>query len=262
MSACLFQGVRFIPCLKSRRVLYPLIPRTKTVSWFSELPELFGTTKEGTNLDKISGYAIEQIQHKLSNLGGAGKRFETEMTEIQKLIDNNDPPKFENGLTELGELLGFSTEHPKGKAPPDSVWKLADTIVLLFEAKSNKEKEGRVSIDTCREAKGHYDWAEQHITSFHDVQKKFCIIIDQRTKLDKDAVPKYAEGLYYIHIDRIREIFKTIDGVLTRIRNQYTKYDEEEIRLKIYDELKQYKLDPESLIAEIENKPLSSLPLQ
>ena len=232
---------------------------SKTVSWFSELPELFGTMKEVKDLDMLTGYAIEQMQKKLTDLGGAGKRFETEIKRIQELIENNEFKQFENGLTELGELLGFSTDHPKGTAAPDCVWELADTILLLFEAKSNEE-EGGISVGTCRQAKGHYDWAKQNIASFEKFTNKYVIIIGQKTKLDRGAQP-YVDDLYHLHISRIREIFMTIAGVLRRIRSQSMKFEEEEIRQKIFEELNNVRLAPENLIDEIEKTQISKLPL-
>ena len=82
----------------------------------------------------------------------------------------------------------------------------------------------------------------------------------RKTKLDRGAQP-YVDDLYHLHISRIREIFMTIAGVLRRIRSQSMKFEEEEIRQKIFEELNNVRLAPENLIDEIEKTQISKLPL-
>lgn len=64
----------------------------------------------------------------------------------------------------------------------------------------------------------------------------------------------------FMHISRVRQIFEDISGVYLRIRSQFIIYKEEEIKSKIMEELIHKKLDPESLIKEIENAKLNKLP--
>jgi len=232
---------------------------SKTISWFSELPAVIESDAEsGKDIDLIVGYQIENIQQKLAEFGVVGERFERKMNEIQALIDDDTPPKFEEGLTELGELLGFSADHPSGTAPPDSVWNLNNKIFILFEAKSSEKEEGVISIDTCRQANGHCNWAKEKLPHFDEATKKICVVISKRNHLDSNATA-HANNLYYMHINRIREIFKAIVGLLRRIRGQSTDVSEEKIRPKVLEALKEEKIDITSLIEETEGKPLSEL---
>ncbi|CAD6491016.1 MAG: hypothetical protein FFODKBPE_00078 [Candidatus Argoarchaeum ethanivorans] len=232
---------------------------SKTISWFSELPTVIQSEAESVeDIDLIAGYQIENIQQKLAKLRVVGPSFERKMNEIQALINDDTPPKFEEGLTRLGELLGFSAYHPGGTAQPDSVWDLNNKFFILFEAKSSEQEEGLISVHTCRQTNGHCKWAKQELPHFDEATKKICVLISKRTILDRNATP-HANNLYYMHINRIREIFKAIVGLLRRIRGQSTDVSEEEIRPKILEALKEEKLDIKSLIEEIEGKPLSEL---
>ena len=110
-----------------------------------------------------------------------------------------------------------------------------------------------------KEADHHYNWAESSISFYDRIDRKYVVVVSPRGKIDEQALP-HAKNLYFIDIGRVREIFETISGVYRRLRSQFTTYDEEEIQSKILDELIHRKLDPKSIIMEIENMPLNTLP--
>lgn len=231
---------------------------SKLISWFSEIPQPNGKIKEEIDYDSTTAYAIERIQRLLNKLGGAGRRFEDEMNRIQELINKDKYSSFEEGLTALGELLGFKSHHTNDTAAPDSVWQIEDSILLLFEAKSEESEEDGISVSTCRQAYGHYNWAKTNFPLFDKIKKKITIIITRRTKLDKQAQP-HAEDLYYLGLDRIRKIFTEITGILRRIRTRSIEYNEDELRIRIYEQLTINNLDPESIIKEFLKYPISKL---
>ena len=230
-----------------------------TSSWFSDVtfPSEISISKEKLSTGNIC--SAEHIQENIINFGVTGKTFEIKINEIKELIFDDNYSKFEEGLKKLGNLLGFESDRPSDQAAPDSFWRIADSLIILFEAKSEETKNDGISVKTCREASGHYDWGKSKISRFEDITKKYVVVVPQRTKIDTQAIP-FSNNLYFMHIDRIREIFNNISGVYSRIRSQFTSYQEEEIKSKILEELINKKLDPESLIKEIENAPLSELP--
>ena len=162
-------------------------------------------------------------------------------------------------MTKLGTLLGFMTKHPSDQAAPDSVWQISDSILIIFEAKSDENEEGGVSVRTCREANNHYNWAEYSIPSFDRIDKKYVVVVSPRSKIDEKALT-HGKNVYFMDIGRTREIFETISGIYRRLRSQFKTYDEEDIQSAILDELISKKLDPKSIIMEIENMPINKLP--
>ena len=231
---------------------------SRIISWFSELPNLVDDSTSVDDIDSLSAYAIENIQGKLKKLGGVGKLFGKELNKIERLVNNDDYDKFEYGLTYLGELLGFKSKKPLGEGVPDSIWKLSDKVLFLFEAKSEESEEGGISKRSCLQAKGHYDWAQTKFPEYKYFQEKLSIIISHRNQMAKSALP-FIDNLYFMHINRVREIFDEISGIINRIRSHSINSEEDKVRIKIYNELKKKNLDPFNILQELKGKPLSSL---
>ena len=227
-------------------------------SWFSNvtLPPKISITKDEMSVANI--YSVENIKKNIIRYGITGKTFEMKMSKIRDFISSDSPNKFEEGMTRLGSLLGFDTKHPTDQAAPDSIWQITDSLLILLEAKSEQRGDYGIPVDTCREARGHYDWAKSNISGFDNMSKKIVVIIPNRTTIDKQAIP-FADNLYFMHITRIREIFEEVSGVYRRIRGKYATYSEEEINSKILEELIQKKLDPENLIMEMMSVPLDKM---
>lgn len=230
-----------------------------TSSWFSDVALPTGIDIPKDKFSTVNICSAEQIHENINDFGTTGKTFVTKMDEIKDLIYSDISEKFENGLTKLGVILGFEANHPSVKAAPDSVWQITDSLLILFEAKSEETKNDGISVSTCREANGHYNWAKSNVSGFDKINKKYVVVAPQRTKIDKLAVP-HADNLYFMRISHIRQIFEDISGVYLRIRSQFITFKEEEIKSKIMEELMNKKLDPESLIKEIENAKLNKLP--
>ena len=203
--------------------------------------------------------SAEKIKKNIIKLGVTGKTFEERMNVIKDFIYDDTPSKFEEGLKQLGYLLGFESDHPDDQAAPDSIWRIANSLLIIFEAKSDQKGDHGIPVDTCRESDGHYKWTKFKISAFDEINKKYVVVTSQRTKIDKQALP-FTNNLYFMHISRVRDIFENISSVYRRVRSQFTAYDEDEIKSKILEELAKKKLDPQSLILEIENAPLNELP--
>jgi len=231
---------------------------SRIISWFSELPNLDVSISSEADIDVLSGYAVEKIQKTLRDLGGVGDRFETELKKIEQFIRSDNYKQFEIGLTKLGELLGFETERPLINGAPDSIWRLSNKILILFEAKSEESEEGGISKSYCQQAKGHYDWAHDRITEYDQFHEVLSVIVGYREKLETSAL-SFAEDLYNININRVRDIFNEISGILRRVRDHSINFEEEKIRIKIYEEIRSKKLDPINILHELKDKPLLGL---
>jgi len=229
------------------------------ISWFSELPSSVDKVGTGSeNIDVLSGYALENIQNLLDKFKLTGPLFENKMKVFHDYIYEDKASDFEEGLTNLGKLLGFDSYHPGKEAAPDSVWTLNDEIIILFEAKSGEKEDGVISVDTCRQSQGHYKWANSTHKNYADYKKKICVIISKRKKLDGNAVA-HSDDLYYIHINDIRQMFEKITGLLRRIRSQSSAYNKESIRIKLFEELESSRLTTNEIIKLFESRPLKVL---
>jgi hypothetical protein len=68
--------------------------------------------------------------------------------------------RFEQGLRQLGELLGFEALRPDGQADPDGVWRDGLEQRILFEAKTEEKPENPLSAESVRQANTHHRWVE------------------------------------------------------------------------------------------------------
>ncbi len=245
---------------ESSNELYNMATKcARTISWFSEFFNTLERHTSNVDIDLYSAYSVEKIQENLSELGSIGKLFEKKIDENKKLINDNKSTQFEMGLTEVGNMLGFEAYRPSVDSDPDSIWRLGDHFAIIFEAKSKKDSDSVISVDNCRQSYGHYNYANND-DFCKGAKKKIVVVVTGCNFIKKDAV-SHTDELYYINIDRIREIFNDISGIYRRIRNQLTKYDSEAVRQIIFTELKNKNLDPETLLKEFENKPLKDLPV-
>jgi len=231
----------------------------KTVSWFSEFLSTIEQPELDEEIDNFSAYSVEKIQDNLSSWGSIGKSFEKKIDENKNLINSDNPTQFELGLTELGNMLGFNACRPNEKSDPDSLWRLGDHFVIIFEAKSDKDKGGFISVDNCRQSSGHYNWANND-DFCSDLEKKI-VVITSPCKFIKNEAISHADNLYHINVEHMREIFDMMSGIYRRIRAQLINYDNETVRQMIFSELKEKKIDPDSLLKEFKNNPVSELPV-
>lgn len=219
----------------------------RTVSWFARLAHQFEPEPTAESQSQhLTVLASEFINNYLTTLGTVGARFDKAMTEYETLIKDNDAKKFDRALTELGKVLGFDADKPKDDGAPDSIWRIGGGHVLLFESKSDETPQDKISIRTCREATGHYNW-ERSRPFFTQNAKLYSIVITPRTVLDKAAVP-YADNLYYQPIDAIQQLFREADACLRLIRSKSPDLETEQRIQLIQTELARGKLTPETII--------------
>lgn len=171
---------------------------SNTISWFSEFFNSLTDSEIDVKIDEYSSYAVEKILENLSEFGSIGNYFERKIDEISKQIKSEDPVKFEVGLTQLGELLGFQTFRPNEEACPDSIWRLGDQIIIIFEAKSQQSPDHGISVQTCREANGHYNWSNND-EFCQGAKKKIVVVVSPRELLKVDAAP-HSSDLYYMNM--------------------------------------------------------------
>ena len=231
----------------------------RTISWFSEFFNRLETKDIQEEIDQFSCYAVEKCQDNLSEWGCIGKTFENQIDQVKELISNDKAKPFEIGLTDLGNLLGFEAHHSANDSDPDSIWKLGDHFAIVFEAKTGKKPDNGISVDNCRQSIGHYNTANND-DFCKGVEKKIVVIVTH-CKFIENAAIQHTGELYYMNVDRIREIFEIISGIYRRIRTQLINYDNETVRQMIFKELKKYNVDPENLLKEFESKPLKDLPV-
>ncbi|MGD0338156.1 MAG: DEAD/DEAH box helicase [Bacteroidota bacterium] len=230
----------------------------RTLSWFARLAHEFGATPTRQSQSQyLTVLATEFINSYLMNLGTVGRRFDKVLSEFESKIRVTDSDSFDQGLTELGKMLGFDAEKPEGVGVPDSVWRIGGEFVLLFESKSDESPDDKISIRTCRQAQGHLNW-ERSRPFFTQNAKLHCIVVTPRSVLDKAALP-HSDNLYYLSSDAIRKLFREADACLRLIRSKSPDLESEQRLGLIQAELLQAQLIPEAIIKHLTSTRLADI---
>lgn len=217
--------------------------------------DIHDTSTDNTDYLLIS--ASEFVNNYLTSLGTVGSKFEKSLKEHDELIKNTSADKFDRALTELGKMLGFDAEKPDGTGAPDSVWRLSNDYVLLFESKSDESSSDGISISTCRQAQGHLNWQKSR-PFFSQHATMLSIVISPRTFLDKDALP-HAGDLYYQNIENIRKLFTETGNCLRTIRSKSPDLEPEQRISLIQSEFNNSNLCPVKIIERLTKNKIVNL---
>jgi hypothetical protein len=232
----------------------------RTVSWFpyalkSILPER-GPVEDASELQAL---ATESMVDLLVSLGPTGPRFQKKMEEVESLLKAREPKDFDRGLVELGQLLGFNSWKPPGKAAPDCVWQLGDQLLFVLEGKSDEAPEGGISVQNCRQASGHLDWAAAN-SSLKDIKTKYSILVSPKSSIDADAVP-HGKDIYLLGILETFRLFEKAKSILLESRETMTTNTNTELGDRVLQGLIRTNLTPEEIRVSITSKPVTELPI-
>ncbi len=208
----------------------------KTVSWFShELKFIMPEKVHGDEANDLQASQVEGILGQLSKLGSTGPKFGEKMAKIEALLRETDAKKFDRGLVELGNLLGFTAWKPEGKAAPDAIWQLGYQQAFILEGKSDESPNNAISVRTCRQAASHLDWAQVEGNSVTAKEKKSILVTPQST-VDKDATP-FTDSVYFFSVASTLSLFDKIRSALTLSREIMTRETTDELRERILQKL-------------------------
>ena len=228
-------------------------------TWIREAVRLIGIDVSEQAIDDPSLLtAAESIEKRIQQVGVAGAGFEDEAKAMIDQLESADATKFEQGLERLGYWLGIEARRPTGSGVPDGVWSFADEKFAAFEAKSNEQPAGPISLSTAREAQGHRNWVESNVEALESTPISVVIISDRET-VANDALPQ-ARGLFVISLTFVRQLGKKVVSTIRAIRAEASETSNEDFRRVIAERFKSEELDPRSIQAALQRNPLDALP--
>lgn len=230
----------------------------KTVSWFpTELKSMLSEHLATGDITDLQARQIEEIVKLLRWMGPTGPRFMKKMEEVGRYLGTTDPKSFDQGLVELGVLLGFTSWKPPEDAAPDAVWQLGYELLFVFEGKSNEDPKDGISIQNCRQTSGHLDWSKAQ-DDLKDIKASYCILISPKSRIDKEAIP-YSDNIYFLAISDALRLFGAAKSALIESRNIMTTTNTDELRNRVLQILTQRGLIPEGVRALLTSKLVKDL---
>ena len=230
-------------------------------TWFREVVRFIGSESDFPPIeDPLLLIVAEAIERRIQQVGVAGVGFEKEAEDVIKSLESGDSTPFEQGLEKLGYWLGVDAMRPLGQGVPDGVWSFGEERVVTFEAKSNEQPTGGISLSTARQAQGHVNWVTGN-TQQTDSTPISAVVISDRQQVAHAALPN-AEGLYVVTLKSIRELGRRTLSTLRALKAQASETGNEDFRQAIAERLKNERLDPKNIQAELLGNPLRDLPVE
>ena len=228
-------------------------------TWFREITRLVGfDDTEQIDGDLLLIVASEALERRLQQFGIAGAGFENEAKAMIDLLDSGDAKTFEQGLERLGLWLGVGAIRPIGSGVPDGVWSFGEETVVAFEAKSDEQPTGPISLSTARQAQGHIKWVQSNIQASSSVPIS-TVVISDRSTIAGEALPS-TQALFVINLSAVRQLGLSVMSTMRALRAQASETSNEDFRRIIAERLRDDKLDPRNILAALLHDPLSSLP--
>ena len=152
----------------------------------------------------------------LRKLGIRGGRFDAHLSATAANLAVDTASGFEQGLRELGELLGFEAVRPSGQADPDSAWRAGDECWILFEAKTEERSDTPLSADTVRQASTHERWVANELQ--WDPPAQILTIVVTHKELVHSAAAPIAGDVRMISPEALRDVGELAFEALREVR--------------------------------------------
>ena len=232
-----------------------------TATWFREASRTVEYDHELDDPgDDMTLSVAEAIESRLQQVGVAGPAFEHEAQLLLDQLQSADAKTFEQGLERLGQWLGVSAIRPQGQGVPDGIWSFADKAIIAFEAKSEEQPNGPISLDTAREASGHINWVRAKMRVPDEIPT-CTVILSDRTTVSDVALPNAAE-LFVFDLTRIRKLGQRVVSTVRRLRAEASTTANEDFRRVVAERLQTDKLDPNNLLSELRAAALGDFPVR
>lgn len=156
-------------------------------TWLKEMRELPGA--EEVLLVPEDIVAVNQV---VARLRGQIKprRINTDLTEMQESLDQDEAIRYERGLTTLGSFLGAEASKPKGQGRCDSAWVWGTAMWMTIEAKSEEHNGGLLPLKDVRQANTQLDQLAADRGMDHPPARSLAIIVSDKLSVD----PQHAQA--------------------------------------------------------------------
>ncbi|ORV80839.1 hypothetical protein AWC11_27660 [Mycobacterium interjectum] len=230
---------------------------SSTVHWFATLAYSDLGARVVPDIALVDLKAAERIQNKLRRIGFHGNGMNKQAELLTERLQGISSTPWEEGTTQLGQLLGFDAHHPGGTNDPDSVWVADDTLAFAWEAKSEEKPDGEVGATTATQTAGHAEWVRGRNLVGESAQVPTFLVSD-RTRLGEGA-DVHCGNICIVSLDEVRNLAIETVAVLRRVRAQGLTGDDLVLRDTIITEFSSAGLLPTRLRERLSRRRLRDL---
>jgi hypothetical protein len=187
-----------------------------------------GTEPEvGSDYDTRSARAAEVLRR----LGVRGSKFEAQMVELERRLNDDAAKPFEMGLEMLGELLGFESVRRTDTAAPDGTWRDGQWIWFVFEAKTEEKADNPISATEVRQALTHQSWVASNL-GWEQPLEAITTLIAYKKTIDP-AAASIAERLCVVDPEVIRDLGRRAIALHREIRGRARGLSDEALAARL-----------------------------
>lgn len=188
------------------------------LSAFKQNSRLF-RPPEGVQYTKLSHGGINRAQ-KISEYIKSKDNLTSLLLEVDNILENlsfgGSSDIFEDGINNLGKLLGFETERPERKysCGPDNLWQINDTHYWIIECKNGVTSDRGISKTEAGQMDTSIGWFEEKYEGCENIP----VIIHPSNKFMQDAFStKQLYSLQQANLEklknRVQNFYKSFSGL-------------------------------------------------
>jgi hypothetical protein len=230
---------------------------SSTVHWFATLAYSQPGATSAPDVARVDLKAAERIHAKLRSIGFYGTGLNKQEEMLNARLGSASHTQWEEGLKQLGNLLGFDARHPGGTNDPDSVWIADDTLAFAIEAKIEENPDGHIGATVATQATGHAQWIRHH-QLVDETANVPTFLISDRTTLAEGA-DVHAGETCLVSLDAVRQLAAEAIAVLRRVRSEGRVGDDLTVRDVIISAFSNESLLPTQLRERLSNQRLGEL---
>ena len=230
----------------------------RAVHWFAELA--YGELGESAELDVSPDdlRAVERAHAKLRTVGFHGRGLTRRGKSLRGRLADTESTPWEEGLKQLGQLLGFEATHPSSTSDPDSVWIASERLAVVWEVKSEENPDGDIGTRTAQQASGHVAWVTEHHGLASDA-RILPVLVSDRRRLGQGA-RVHVNDARIVSLDEVRDIAEQALAALARARARGQIDDDAALRGTLVEEFSKSDLLPTQLVTRLGTCRLADLP--
>lgn len=198
---------------------------------------------------------IEAIENNFASFTSEHK-LENKIKDILHNL-NSDGTAFETGYRDLGKLLGYTSESPKGSGAPDPYWIVNPIICIVSEAKLYKQRKEIPKSDVTQ-ALGHKTWLNSHEKRLQRDAEIITVFITDAKAIEESA-KIFAENIYYLNSEDFVRWSVKATNVLRTIYRSYTGEGDSEWRENTHEAFVENEITPYHFLNLIKRKKLKDL---
>jgi hypothetical protein len=167
--------------------------------------------------DDLDVYVGGQI---LANIPSIGRnaRFEQDITQARSGLLGRDAQPYEEALVYMGTLAGAVSDGNGGAhAAPDAMWRFGDLQWISWEAKSEAEPGGELSVIDTRQAGSHLRYMQTNYSATAP-RSSYGLILTPQARVHPSAVAVAESHLYRTRPTTVVDVFDRLVAAWRQVR--------------------------------------------